>query len=325
MRRSLFAMVGVVALLTVAVPAEARVEADPNNEYRVTPDAGPWMIIVKTYKGPQGAQLAHELTLMIRGRDNVPAYLFVKGEEEQRQQEAYIQKVRELCPDVPNPRIRRVRIDIEYAVLVGGYPDIDAARRALDGIKRLRPPDDERLMDKLTTVVPAPDGEHKGMVQVDPVNPFVGAFVVPNPTVPPEKADRSKPDAVLKTLNAGRPYNLFNCGHPWTLVIKDFQGASVIQPTSASGGIMDWLPFGRGSSDVLTAAGKQAEEVARVLREMKFEAYVLHTRTSSIVCVGGYDSPDDGQLHQVQRQLANLQLGPIQCFAQPMPMEVPRQ
>lgn len=323
MRRSLFAVVGVVALLTVAgqVRAAPRVEADPNNEYRVTPDVGPWLIIVNSYKGPQGPQLAHDLILLIRRRDNVPAYLFARGEDEQRRQESYVNQIHQLCPDVPNPRIRRVRIEVEYAVLVGGYPDIDAARRALDGVKHLKPPEDERLMDKITRIAPAPGG--KGLVEVAPVNPFVGAFVVPNPTVPAEKADRSKADPILRTLNDGRPYNLLNCRHPWTLVIKDFQGATVVQSKS-SGGIMDWLPFGRGSTDVLAAAGLQAEEVARVLRDMKFEAYVLHTRTSSIVSVGSYDRPDDPQLKQMQRQLANLQLGPIQCFAQPMPMEVPR-
>src|SRR5690242_15541426 len=100
MRRSLFALVGVVAVLVAAGPGRAapRVEADPNNEYRVTPDAGPWLIIVKCYKGPPAAQLAHDLILMLRTRDNLPAYLFVRGEEERRQQEEYVARIRQLCP-----------------------------------------------------------------------------------------------------------------------------------------------------------------------------------------------------------------------------------
>jgi hypothetical protein len=325
MRRSLFALVGVAAVLAAAGPGQAapRVEADPNNEYRVTPDAGPWLIIVKSYQGPQGRQLAHDLILLVRRRDNLPAYLFVRGEEERRQQEAYIANIRRLCPDVERPRIRRVRIEEEYAVLVGGYPDIDSARRALDGVKRLKPPDDERLMDKLTSVEPTPKTAQQAQLRVAPVNPFVTAFVVPNPTVPHPAADHSKPDPALKALNAGEDYTLFNCRKPWTLVVKDFQGTSVVMPQS-SGGILELLPFGHRSADVLTASAKQAHEVARVLRELKFEAYVLHTRTSSIVSVGGFDSPDDQQLQQLQRQLANLQLGPFRCFAQPMPMQVPR-
>jgi hypothetical protein len=83
------------------------------------------------------------------------------------------------------------------------------------------------------------------------------------------------------------------------------------------------LGFGKKRGEMLNASALQAEEVARVLREMKFEAYVLHTRTGSVVSVGAFDQPDDGRLLQLQRQLANLQLGPVQFFAQPMPMQVP--
>jgi hypothetical protein len=323
MRKSLFALAGVLALLAAGPGRAAPVEADPNNEYRVTPDAGPWLIILKSYKGPPAPELAHQMILMLRNRDNLPAYLFVRGEEERRQQEAYVDRIHQLCPDVPNPRVRRVRIEEEYAVLVGGYPDIDAARRALTDVKKLRPPDDERLVDKLTTIAPAPGDQHKGMVQAAPINPFVTAFVVHNPTVAQAPVDRSKEERALKVFNEGRPYNLLACRHPWTLVVKDFQGAAVLQSQSSGGSFLTEL-VGFGKKDVLNASGLQAEEVARVLRQLNFEAYVLHTRTSSLVTVGGYDSPDDPQLHQVQRQLANLQLGPIQCYAQPVPMQVPR-
>jgi hypothetical protein len=326
MRRCLFALAGGLALLASPGLGQAapRVEADPANEYRVTPEAGPWLVIVKSYKGPQAAQMAHDLILLVRQRDNLPAYLFVHGEEERRKQQEYVQKMHELCPDVKDLRIRVVRVEEEFAVLVGGYPDIDAARKALDGVKRLKPPDDDRLMDKVTSVGPVAEGETRAVIKAAPVNPFVTAFVVHNPTVPQEAVDHNKADPALKDLNAGRPYNLLGCGHPWTLVVKDFQGAAVLQPQSSTGSFLGMLGLGSKSQDVLAASGLQAEEVARVLRELKFDAYVLHTRTSSIVSVGGFDAPDDPQLQQLQRQLANLQLGPVQCFARPMPMQVPK-
>ena len=326
MRRCLFALAGGLALLAAPGLGQAapRVEADPGQEYRITPEAGNWLIIVKSYKGPQAAQMAHDLILLLRQRDNLPAYLFVRGEEEKRKQQEYVQKMHELCPDVPNLRVRLVRVEEEYAVLAGGYPDIDTARRALDGVKRLKPPEDDRLMDKLTTVGPAAAGENRAVVQAAPVNPFVTAFVVHNPTVPQETVDRNKPDPALKDLNAGRPYNLLACGHPWTLVVKDFPGAAVLQAQSSSGSFLSMLGLGSKSNSVLNASGMQAEEVAKVLRAMSFTAYVLHTRTSSIVTVGAFDAPDDPQLVQLQRQLANLQLGPVQCFARPLPMQVPQ-
>jgi hypothetical protein len=325
MSKSLLALAGGLALLAAGSGRAAPVEADPNQEYRVTPEAGAWMICAHCYVGPNAPALAHELVLMLRRRDHQPAYIFVKGEEERRQQEENIRHMHELCPDVPNLRIRHVRIEEQYAVLiggVGGWPDIDSARRALDDVKRLKPPDDEKLMDVLTAIEPAGDG--KGRVKKAPLNPFASSFVVHNPTIPQEAVDRSKPDPALKELNLGRPYNLLNCGHPWTLAVKEFQGAAVVQSRSTAGEIMARLGLGSRSDDLLVASAKQAEEVARVLREMKFDAYVLHTRFSSVVSVGAFDKPDDPRLGQLQRQLAGLKLGPIQCFAQPQPMQVPQ-
>jgi hypothetical protein len=327
MHRFLLALAGGLALLAAAGPGRAGpVEADPSNEYRVTPAAGPWMIIVKSYKGPTAAELAHELILMLRRRDNLLAYLFVFGEDDKRKQEDYLAHVHQFCPDVARPRVKYVRVELEYGVLVGGYPDIDTARRALDDVKRLKPPDSRKLMDLMTNIEPTP--EQKSVVKVAPINPFVTAFVVHNPTVPQEQVDRSKPDPALRELNEGRPYNLFRCPKPWTLAVKDYPGAAVLQPRSASGSFLNMIGLGKGS-EVLDAGGKQAEEVARVLHEtMKLDAYVLHTRRSSIVTVGGFDSQDDPKLQQMQRQLANLQLKNgqvvlLQCFAEPIPMSVP--
>jgi hypothetical protein len=264
----------------------------------------------------------------IRERYNLPAYVFNHGEEERRKQQEEIDRIKQLTPDTPRPRLRMVRIQDEYAVLVGGYKDMETARRALDEIKKLKPlPNEKRhLMDVVTQVSPLPDGDETGKKQVDMayVNPFATSFVVHNPTVPLEhpKQDPAKADQVMQDLNAGRPYNLLKCRQPWTLVIKEFPGASTLQPRSASSGFLEMLGFGR-STDLLTASALQAEEVAKVLRGNSFDAYVLHTRHSSIVTVGGFDQPNDPRLQQLQRQLANLKIGPIECFARPMPMQVP--
>ncbi len=196
MRKSLLALAGGLALLAAGPGRAAPVEADPNQEYRVTPEAGAWMICAHCYVGPNARELSHELILMLRRRDHLPAFVFVKGEEEKRQQEEYIRMMHEKCPDVPNLRIRHVRIEEQYAVLIGGWPDIDSARRALDNVKRLKPPDDEKLMDILTAIEPAEDG--KGQIKKAAMNPFVGSFVVRNPTVPQETVDRSKPDPAIR-------------------------------------------------------------------------------------------------------------------------------
>jgi hypothetical protein len=66
------------------------------------------------------------------------------------------------------------------------------------------------------------------------------------------------------------------------------------------------------------------------------DAYVLHTRTSSFVTVGGFDSTDDPDIERVKRQVATLnsfvtktkegKIEPIRLvFDNPVPMEVPHE
>jgi len=68
--------------------------------------------------------------------------------------------------------------------------------------------------------------------------------------------------------------------------------------------------------------------VAEFLRGMKptsFDAYVMHTRNSSIVCVGSYDRPDDPALLQMQKTIGGLKIGHLdQLMAIPLPMEIPK-
>src|SRR5262249_39633762 len=138
-----------------------------------------------------------------------------------------------------------------------------------------------------------------------------------------------------KDINSGESLSLLTCRKPWTLAIKVFQGAQVVQAKSSGSKFMDMLGLGSKEGDQLNAAALQAHELAKALRAMKpvsCEAYVLHTRTSSVVTVGGYDSPDDPKLAQDQALLGKLRLqaGPnaagadLQLFGQPRPMAVPR-
>jgi hypothetical protein len=304
----------------------AHVEADPNKDYPLTVEAGPWLIVVHYYTGPNAAPLAKELVQMIRSRDNLPAYLFNRGAEERRQQQQSIEQMRGAGPDLQPLHLRTVRVQEQCAVLVGGYPDMDTARKALNDVKRLKEPDNKNLMDQLTRAVPLANGKG-GQLEKAYLNPFLTAFVVPNPLASHQTADHSKADPLLKDLNDGRPYNLLNCKQPYTLAIKEFPGAIAMQSRSNSGGsdsFLSMLGLGNKTGAVLDAGAKQAEELARVLRVLNFDAYVLHTRTGSIVTVGNFERADDSRMQQMQRQFAHAEFGPIKCAADPQPMWVPR-
>src|SRR5438045_8581524 len=58
------------------VRAAPQVEADPNQNYVVTPEVGPWMICAAYFTGPSAPALAHQLVLQLRSQHNTRAYVF---------------------------------------------------------------------------------------------------------------------------------------------------------------------------------------------------------------------------------------------------------
>jgi hypothetical protein len=318
-----------LAMCSVAGSAYARVEADPNKEYVVTPEAGPWMIRATTYVGPEARQLAHQMVLEIRSRFDLPAYVVNYGDAEKRKQQQELEQFRKEFPDYQGP-IRHTRIQEQCMVLIGGYKDIDAAHRALIEIKKLPQPSDEKLMAVLAQARPTQKvgDDHQSLLEGAFVNPFPNSFVVHNPTVVRERKVENKNDPFLKKLNAHESYSLLQCKKQWTLIVATYQGMHSIQPVSAESKVMSVFNnlWGSATGEMLEASGQNAHNLADAMHKLGFETYVLHTRLGSLVTVGGYDRPDDPRMQQVQRALASSvrleQTG--QMLPQPVPMEVPR-
>lgn len=334
MKRIWFTLAGTAAL-AVATLGFAKQEADPQKDYHVTPEAGVWMICAASYMGETAPKMAHDLVLELRREYDLPAFVFNHGAEERRKMQEELDKKRRQQEELlrqqgidPGQPLRpsHVRIQDQCAVLIGGFKDIDAAHSALEKIKKLPNPKSVPA-DKLILAGIGSDNRVKN-AQEREANLFVSSFVTRNPTVPQEKVDRSLDPATLKHLNSGESYSLLKCKKPWTLAVKEFYGGMAIQPASAPPTLLEKL-LGNKSEEHMSAVGKQAHEVARVLRDnLGFESYVLHTPTSSIVTVGAYADPDDPELHGAQKKIKSLQLqGPaasIQFVSNPMPMPVPR-
>jgi hypothetical protein len=326
MKRFLFALAGSLVLLAApSAGRAARVEADPNKEYPISSEAGPYIICVRAYNGPNSRSMANQLTLYLR-KNGWPAYVFdYSAEEKRKAQELLDERYRNLPPDVP--RRKTIRVEDQWAVFIGGYKDFDSASDDLPKLKKTPwdVPELKPLCDHTT-------GQTSGGARVYQISPFAYAIAARNPTVQVPKPDPNAPDPAWKDLNDGRPYNLLGCPKPWTLAVKQFQAPAMIQARSASSKFLDMLSFGKNSEDLLVVTAKQAEEVARVLREMKFQAYVLHTRGGSVVTVGGFDGPDDPALRQTAEAIkgrifkgTNIAVDPMfKFFDQPLPMKVPK-
>src|SRR5260370_36974218 len=107
----------------------------------------------------------------------------------------------------------------------------------------------------------------------------------------------------------------------------------MIQPQSAPTKFLNLLTGGR-AGEQLNASALNAHYMAEALHKLGFDAYVLHTRSNSIVTIGGFDAPSDPRMQQIERALhdsirityENAQFSDpnMSLFTRPMPMEVPR-
>lgn len=319
---------------------------DPNQEFFVTPAQGPWMIFITSYNTDRNTpdlkakQLANQMVRELRSNYKLPAYVFNYGAEERRKEveralKAIEKKKEELRKNGlsdQNVRERFMRIDIQCAILVGGYRDAAAARRDLERIKAIRvdAQDLARLPSQydLFLIDARKFNEGKGKGENAKINPFLKAHVVTNPTLKQERPDMDKLDiSVLKRLNAEEGLSLLKCKKSWTLAVKQFALPTVVQPKEANNGsFLQKLGLG-GSPERVDAAAHSAHNMADFLRKANWEAYVLHTKFSSIVTIGSYDSLEDPRLSRDQEALAqwNARLTPpLPLFAQTMPMQVPR-
>lgn len=347
----------------------------------VRPEHGPYMICVKSYTGPQSRQLAEELVADIRKNHKAAAYLFEWGAEEKRKEEARQDAYRDawkkqnapflqlreemrkkaevegrIFVDTPvTVRVPKVKFTEQWAVLIGGFPDMEKASEALKYLRTLKPPTDkEHLLDRAAVATPGERKGEKGDVETAYLSIYAQSFVSPNPALgkshaSPQFETDENGVPLLKIWNAGEPYSLLNCPGKVTLVVKAFTVPARTRPTNTEKSVLEKLFSVGESAKLLDATAKQAHQLAESLRSPEmaqslqkrglpvdaFETYVLHASTGSMVTVGSFESVDDPRLQQTQRvlesltfQIADTPGGPPtrteRMFATVFPMGVPK-
>jgi hypothetical protein len=323
-----------------ASPPPAR--TDINRDIEVTPGQGNWMVCVASYTGPEAPQMARDLVRVLRKSYKLPAYVFNYGAEDRRKEEerkqAYLQQQRQLFEqmratygdqvEIGRFRVSRRVVQDQVAVLVGGYPDMDAAHKAVTAIHNLNEKDLKGLKLDQRVFIDPKGTRGEGHL----VSPFKAAFVVHNPTVlmeRPAASDSQLDLAALRKLNAGEAYSLLECRKPFTLVVAQYLLPAPVAKRGGDTSLLGKLGLGgKGVQDVDPAA-VPARSVVEWLRKGNLEAYVLHTRNASIVTLGGYDTLQDPRLSQMKQRwaAANFRNDPrykmLNLFPEPLPMQVP--
>jgi hypothetical protein len=266
----------------------SRVDADPDKQYKLTEQNGPWMIMAHSLSGEGAEDQARELVLELRKKYKLPAFMhrmkFEFGE-------AYGQGV-DRFGGALKMRYQRGAEREEFAVLVGNYARVDHpdAQKTLKEIKLmqpdcLKPAEGKKINSSLGALrtmqkMVLPDGSDKKKK-----GPMGNAFVTANPMLPPDYFNQKGPDEFILKLNDGVQYSLLDCPGKYSVQVAQFTGKVVINQKDIAA-----ISHGQKSMESrLADAAEQAHRLTMALRKKGYEAYEFHDRSASIVTVGSFN------------------------------------
>ncbi len=286
MKSSPFFAIGIWAIAIACCAASSDTKQEDMSEYPLNPKCGPWMVMVKSFRGPEAIETANKLARELREKHKIPAYTFIKPlDPSQAQPVQQVGMVR-----------GRVRQFETAAVLAGDCPNERAAGKLQDKIHKIRP-------DCITQEMVPVYQWKAGVLRT--------AFCLPNPMVPGEPP---KPDPVLIRINSGKN-SIFKCTGEYTIEAALFTGGIAYTKKQA-----DMLE----KTSMLEAAGEHAEVVCDELLKKGYDAYVFHGLSFSIVAVGSFSNQQDPQIDQLRRQLAGMDVGAFKLSPSPSLMKVPK-
>jgi hypothetical protein len=287
-------------LLACHVQAFAKIEAVPGKRYNLTPQHGPWMIMVAALRdvpeerriegGLSAWEAADKLVYELR-RKGIPAYTFLQSME--------VGKLDDYSSGVTGQSTRKFISRHEaVAVLAGNFRSPDqndpknSAKAMLNYIKNdFRP---SFLTDK----------KHGGIFAITPgrPSPLNRAHMTVNPVKSASSVKRHTVDSLVRKLNSNMEYSLLKNKGKYTLRVATFRGSAILQIDHGTSEKAD-RQFQKVFGSNLDESGTRAWELTEGLRsasragyDRSFEAYVFHDRYESYVTIGSFDSPNDPRI-----------------------------
>ncbi|WP_435009511.1 hypothetical protein P12x_000765 [Tundrisphaera lichenicola] len=265
----------------------------PLEPYLMTKQNGPFMVLAYTFRGPDAPRQALALTLELREKYQLPAYILLPKKYPGKS------NIRGVPPQAPAFAMKDdlglpelIRTLDEAAVMVGDEKTTKDAFDLMHKIKKLHPV----CIDGVPQMWHFRKGQ--GLSR---------AITTTNPLVPAEQLFVHQPDVLLGKINDG-PHNIRYCPGRFTLQIAAFTGRSTFDPENDPRfkGVMAAM------KSPLATAADDAERLADALSKDKdivktgFQPYVYHDRFSSRVTIGSFNSPNDPAAQKLHDRLIEL-------------------
>lgn len=254
------------------------VEADPQKDYVLTREDGPWMILAGTFSGKNGLEQARRLVLELRSDYDLPAFIFKESFDFSGQ----VDDVR-TTDDTPVRYLNPKAYDT-FSVMVGEFDSVEhpQVEKILETVKTARPKAFE---------MEGSDDNPLGMIrrihqqwtkQKADRGPMARAFVTRNPLLPEKFFQRPEVDAFVMNMNKDVEYSLLDNPGEFTVVVRTFEGHSTIVDGKND---QKFKP----SAKRLNEFAVQANKMVTALRKDGVEAYEYHDRYRSLVTVGSFN------------------------------------
>lgn len=354
----LWASVGLVlgmAIVATAAPPWKKlvpfrsIEADPNKQYWLTEEQGPWMIMATSFAGPGAEEQAHELVIELRKEYKLEAFMHKRTFD--YSEPVYGRGVNRFG----GPKRMRYQSSTKFdeiAVVVGNYDSVDTpgAQEDLQKVKTVRPTCLDFSGEEKSTTTQRFIGlrELQRLVHKDEemrqLGPMRRAFVARNPLLPKEYFVDTGLDQFVMDMNREVKHSLLDNPGNYTVRVASFQGETSFDGEKKTG------PAGAGgdTASKLEQAADNAHRLTEALRKRGVEAYEFHDRFESIVTVGSFESvgntlPDGrldlhpavyevmqtyaaerSRLPQAGQAVQPKTLDGVRFDPQPMPVKVPR-
>jgi hypothetical protein len=255
----------------------------------LTRDNGPFMVMAKTFRGPDAERWAVALVLELRNDHNLPAYILRTRDFPLRSNIRNVpptaeQQVRK--PYLTEPE--KARTHDEAIVLVGDEKTLKGSEVLLHKVKKIKP--------KCLNANPSIYHWRQGLNT---------ALRTTNPFVPTQDLFSGKGDPLLRQINGG-PHNLVYCPGRYSLQVAEFSGRATfnVDNPNFKDSLLAKSPLARAADDAEQLADKLAKNPE--IRQTGCQPYVFHDRTSSKVWMGAFNSPDDPAAARLRDTLLKL-------------------
>ena len=262
-------------------PGTLVVPEDAIEPWLLTKEVGPFMVMARSFRGPEAERYALALAKELKSEHGLPAYIMRTRDFPMR---SFIRNVPPNAPPYMNKsqlsEPEKTRTHDEAAVLVGNEKTLEGSLALLNKVRHINP----KCLEQIPGIFKWRHG-------------LSTAYRTTNPYVPAQDLypGRTQTDKLVERMNSG-PRSIAHCPGRYSLQVAEFTGRTVINPQDKSEGIWnrDWL-----NKSPLRTAADDAERVAEALardnrvQPTGYQPYVYHDRSSSKVMIGSFNSPND--------------------------------